>query len=244
MKKKYTLVFCLFIPVTQATAFAEETATKPWSDEAGLSYVKTGGNTDVATLAFKNLYKLKFADSNTFIWKLAALRAETDGVLTAERYLTDLRLEHAYSERTYSYANTGWMTDEFAGIDKRINVGTGGGYKFLIGPKHFLRNEAGLAVVNETYIDSTDSDYVDGRLFGEYIYAFTDRNKFTQSIEYLHDFNDSDNYRVNSVTALTAALNDSFSLKMSYVIKYDNVTVPSTLNDKDTIFSTAIVANF
>lgn len=223
---------------------AEDTDGKTWSDNAEVSFVSTSGNSSVETLAAKNLYTLKFAEHLTFLWKIEALRGKSAGVLTAERYLTDLRLEHAYSRRTYSYVNTGWMRDTFAGVDDRVNVGLGGGYKFLDGPQSFLKSEAGISVVEESYVDNTDRSYIEGRAFGEYVYAFTKKNKFTQSLEYLYDFDNTENYRYNTETAVTAALTDSLSLKVSYLIKYDNEPTPSTLDKKDTIFSTAIMASF
>ncbi len=223
---------------------AQETDNKSWSDSAELSYVSTAGNASVETLAAKNLYTLKFAEHLTLLWKLEALNGKSGGTLTAERYFTDLRLEHAYSQRAYSYINSGWMSDTFAGVDKHVDAGLGGGYKLLIGPKTFLKSEAGLSAVSETYTDNTDRRFTEGRVFGEYVYAFTKKNKFSQSIEYLYDFDNSGNYRYNSETAISANMTDNLSLKVSYLIKYDHEPIPATLDNKDTIFSTAIVASF
>jgi putative salt-induced outer membrane protein len=104
--------------------------------------------------------------------------------------------------------------------------------------------EISLNYVNEKYINDTDKEYLGGRAFAEYEYAFTDKNKFSQSVEYLHDFDDSNNYNVNSETALISALSDYLSLKTSYVVKYDNQPVPSTLKETDTILSVTLVVNF
>lgn len=104
--------------------------------------------------------------------------------------------------------------------------------------------EVGVNYVNEEYTDDTDKGYLEGRAYASYEYAFTEKNKFSQSVEYLHDFEDGDNYRVNSETALISALSDYLSLKASYVIKYDNQPVPSTLDETDTILSVTLVVNF
>ena len=42
---------------------------------------------------------------------------------------------------------------EFAGIDNRYYVDPVVGYKFLTGPKHFLKAEAGADYVKEEYVD-------------------------------------------------------------------------------------------
>lgn len=235
------LTLCVIPPL----ALADELQGKPWSDEAELSFVSTGGNSDVETLSAKNLYKLKFAESYTFIWKLEALNGKTDNILSAERYFADLRLEYAFSERAYSYINTGWLQDSFAGLDSRVNFSLGGGYRLLDGPDSFFKLEAGANNVKESYTtEAPDRRFTEGRLFGEYIYHFTEKNKFSQSLESLHDLSDSERYRLNSETALWAALNDRFSLKISYQIKYNHRPVLDTLDKSDTILSTAIVANF
>lgn len=136
------------------------------------------------------------------------------------------------------------MQDEFAGIDSRYYLGPGVGYKFLSGPKHFLAGEAGLNYAKEEYTDDTDKDYLEGRAFAKYEYAFTEKNRFSQSAEFLYDFEDSENYNVNSETAVISALSDYLSLKASYVIKYDNQPVPETLEETDTILAVTLVVNF
>lgn len=223
---------------------AQEGGKKPWSDNAEFSYVSTSGNASVETMAAKNLYTLKFAEHMTFLWKIEALQGKSEGTPTAERYFTDLRLEHAYSERGYTYISTGWMTDTFAGLDRHVRAGLGGGYKLLDGPESFLKSEAGVSGVRENYTDETERRFTEGRVFAQYAYAFAKKNQFSQSIEYLYDFDNSQNYRYNSETALTAGMTDRLSIKISYLVKYDHEPVPLTLDSKDTIFSTAIVATF
>ena len=232
----------LFVIFAMATGlYAEE---KRLSDEAELSFVDTGGNTDVKSLSFKNLLKYKFTEKLNGAWKVGALYGESDGETNAESYFTELRLDYLFTDRLYSFALAGWEKDEFAGINSRYYLGPGAGYKFLLGPKHFLSGEAGLNYVNEEYTDDTDRNYLGGRVFAQYEYAFTEKNKFSQSLEFLYDFDDSENYNVNSETAIISALSDYLSLKASYQIKYDNKPVPSTLEETDTILAITLVANF
>ena len=103
--------------------------------------------------------------------------------------------------------------------------------------------EAGLNYVKEEYTDNTDKEYLGGRAFVRYEYAFTEKNKFSQSLEFLYDFDDGENYNVNSETALISALNDYLSLKASYLVKYNSQPVPETLKEIDTILGIAIVVN-
>ena len=241
MRSKRFLI-SLFIVFAMVTGVCAQ--EKKWSDQAELSFVDTGGNTDVTSLSAKNLLKYNFNDELQTAWKLGALYGQSDGEKNAESYFSDLRLDYLFAQHLYSFVNAGWSKNKFAGFDSRYYVGPGAGYKFLVGPKHFLLAEVSLNYVNETYIDDTDKDYLRGRAFTEYEYAFTDKNKFSQSVEYLYDFDDRNNYNVNSETALISALNNYLSLKTSYVVNYDNQPVPSTLKETDTILSVTLVVNF
>jgi putative salt-induced outer membrane protein len=235
-------LIALFVVFAMATGVCAQ--EKKWSDQAELSFVDTGGNTEVTSLSAKNVLQYKFSEKVQAEWKLGALYGETDGEKTAESYFSDLRLDYLFTERFYSFVLGGWSQDEFAGIDSRYYAGPGLGYKFLKGPKHILLGEVGANYVNEEYTDDTDEGYTEGRAYASYEYAFTEKNRFSQSVEYLHDFEDGDNYTVNSETALISALSDYLSLKTSYVIKYDNQPIPSTLEEKDTILSVTLVVNF
>ena len=232
----------LFVFLAMATAVCAQ--EKRWSDQAELSFVDTGGNTEVTSLSAKNLLRYEFSEKFQAAWKLAALYGKTEGEKTAESYSSELRLDYLCTDRLYSFAAAGWSQDEFAGIDSRYYVGPGVGYKFLIGPKHFLLGEVGANYVNEEYTDDTDEGYIEGRAYASYEYALTEKNKFSQSVEYLYNFEDGKNYRVNSETAVISALSDYLSLKASYVIKHDNQPAPSTLEETDTILSVTLVVNF
>jgi putative salt-induced outer membrane protein len=217
--KPFRLLFMIGILVggTLAVAQAEEPR---WHDEAELTYVDTSGNTDVTTLYGKS-----------------------EGVKNAESYFTEIRLDHSYTERLYSFGYGGWQKDKFAGIDARYTMGAGGGYKFFAGPKHFLLGEAGLTYTREEYTDNTDNDFPGGRLYGKYEYRFTEKNKFTQSLEWLLDFSEFDNWNLNSETALLSALNSWLSLKASYLIKYDNDPIAG-VEKTDRMLGMALVMNF
>ncbi len=241
MGRIISLTMLLSIFVMIPGVFAEE---KKWSNQAELSYVDTGGNTEVTSLSAKNLLKYKFTEKLQGSWKLGALFGKSDGEKNAESYFTDPRLDYLVTDRVYLAAIAGWLQDKFAGIDSRYYLGPSMGYKFLIGPKHFLGSEAGLNYVNEEYTNGTEKDYLGGRAFGKYVYSFTETNKLSQSLEFLIDFDDSDNYNVNSETALVSALSSSLSLKTSYVIKHDNQPIPSSLDKTDTVLSLTLLINF
>ena len=249
-------ILCTLIIVLAISAQAEETKPKKkWTDEAELSFVNTSGNSETSTFAGKNLLKIKFTDKLEGEWDIAALKSQsTDKTtdrneLTAERYSTNLKLSYSFTERFYSGLATGWSRDEFAGLQNKYYAGAFVGYKFLTGPKHLLKGELGLNYADEDYTTKKelknfkDKDFVEGRAFGLYEYALTEKTKFAQSVEYLGDFDDPNNYKINSLSALTVAISDIFSIKPSYEIRYVN-KVPVDINTTDRIWTVALVANF
>lgn len=218
-------------------------AAEKWSDEAEVSVVSTNGNSKVTTLAAKNLLKVPLSEKISGSWKLQGLYGKNNGVKNAEAYMTELRGDYAQTSRLYYFASAGWFQDKFSNIDSRYVYGLGSGYKLIDGPKHFLLGEAGLTYTMEEDTAGIDSEYLGGRLFAQYAYHINEANKFTQSVEYLPDFEDSKNWMLNSETALVAALNSNFSMKTAYLLKYDNQ--PGTgVTKTDTILSVALVANF
>jgi putative salt-induced outer membrane protein len=217
---------------------------KKWKDEAELSLIDTNGNTEVLNLSATNILQYAFDENLKGTWKLSALYGESDGARNAESYSTEVRLDYLFTDQLYTAGIAGWLKDEFAGIEAKYYIGPAVGYRLFTGPRHFLLGEVGLNYVTEKYIDNTDEQFIEGRAFVKYEYAFTEKNKFSQSLEFLYNAYDSDDYKVNSETALISALNNYLSLKASYEIKYANKPTPQTLDDTDTVFSLALVVNF
>ena len=243
--KLINLIAVLLISIGLVTnTYGEDEKKKKWSDEAELSFVQTDGNTNVTTFAFGNTLKYQFSEKLDALWTLRALYGETDGQRNAENYRTELRGNYLINQRIYSYGQIGWFKDVFAGFDQGYSGGAGVGYKFLEGPKHFLNGEAGLNYTKEEYVDGTEDDFPEARAFGKYEYAFNERNRFSQILEFLDDLTDSNKYKFLSETAVIAQLSNSLSLKVSYEIRYNSKPVSSDLEKSDTLLSAAIVANF
>jgi putative salt-induced outer membrane protein len=238
--RKHLLVLLIFL-VLGSDAFALE---KKWSDAGEISFVDTGGNSNLTTLSAKNLVKYRFSEKVEGSWKIGALYGTSDNVTNSENYMTELRADYLFTNQLYAALIAGWLKNTFAGIDARYYVGPSVGYKFLTGPRHSLKSEASLNYTREEYTDNTHGEYLSGKVFALYEYSFSDKNKFSQSVEYIYDFSNAANYNMNSVTAIISALSDNLSLKSSYEVKYDNEPVPSTLDKTDTILGLTLLINY
>lgn len=223
-------------------AYGEE--NKKWSETAELSYVDTRGNTRLKTLSAQNIFKYKFIDQLDAEWKVNAVYGESNGKRSAEKYLSEFRINYNYTKRFYGTFISRWYKDTFAGIDSEHMIGPAAGYKIFDGSKHFLLSEIGINYVRKEYTINKMEEYASGRSFTKYEYFFNDKNSFLQAIEYLHNFEDKNDYYVTSETAIKSVLNSYLSLKVSYLAKYRHRPIPSNLDNTDEILTVALILSF
>jgi putative salt-induced outer membrane protein len=233
----------MLIGGSQALA-QEGQASKRLRNQAEFAAVATSGNSDMRTLSFKNRLEYDFSDRVMGTWDLSALYGRQDGQKNAERYTTDLRADYSLDGPVYLFVMGGWLQDEFAGFNNRYYIGPGVGRSFMDGPYHYLKGEVGLNWAREEYVGADSEDFLEGRGFGLYEYAFSDRSRFLQSLEYLQDFNDTDNFKIISHTAVTAALTRLIAIRIGYEIRYQNRPITSDIKETDTILSASLVFNY
>ena len=95
--KHFFFAAALAVPFFLFTAVATAEETKKLKDEAELSYVETGGNTELTSFSAKNLLTWQASDDITLEWLLAALYGESNDDKVAERYATDLKLQYSFT---------------------------------------------------------------------------------------------------------------------------------------------------
>jgi putative salt-induced outer membrane protein YdiY len=110
-------------------------------------------------------------------------------------------------------------------------------------PKDTLSTEIGPGYVNEERIDAPRNEFVSGRAYAKYVHTLSKTASFSQDCEYLHHFSDSDDYRLNTETAIIASLTEHLSLKASYVWHRVGLPPPNTGKD-DTLTSVALIVNY
>lgn len=218
--------------------------SKSFRNQTELAAVSTTGNSDLRTLTFNNRLEYDFSARFMGSWDLAALYGKQDGETNAERYSTDLRLDYDLAGPPYLFVMGGWLRDEFAGFDNRYYIGPGIGRSFLDGPRHYIKAEVGLNWAREDYVAADTEDFLEGRGFGQYEYVFSERNKFLQSVEYLQDFEDTDNFKIFTQTAVTSALTQVLSIRVGYAVRYQNRPIADDIKKTDTLFSVSLVVTY
>jgi len=221
-----------------------EAAPEPlWANTLGLSYLSTSGNTDTQTFGLDFTVERKPSP-----WGLSIVgsfnRADQDGEVTAERYFVSAQAKRALSERWEVFGGVSGEKDEFAGFDLRMVVDAGVTYHALLGPTHFLSFDAGLAWTDEDRIEpEEDVSYLGGILGLSYEWKFSESASLTERLVFYPNFDDTSDWRFNSVTAVTASLTKVLALQASYEIRYRNQPIGDN-DDTDTATKISVVANF
>lgn len=235
----FLILWMVFVP-----AYAEPASNpqKPWSDSAELSLVSTNGNSKSTTSSGKNTFSYKW--SRTTLELIAGgLGAKSEGRVTAEEYFASEKVEFALSERDYAFEKVRWDKNRFAGIDHRYDLGGGYGRKLLATDQDKLVAEVGGGYVSEERTTGPRNDFASGRVYSKYEHIFTPTATISQDAEYLHNFDDSEDFRANTETALISALSINFSLKVGF--KWKHVGKPPVgFGRNDTVTSVALIATY
>ena len=212
-------------PAMAQEAGTEEAPPEPnWTNELGLSYVGTTGNTDTSSLGFD--YKGNRKPTPWGLDLLAMLtRAEDGGVVTAEQYFAGVRGLRQLSDRWSLFAGLSWARDPFSGFDNRYIAEAGAEFLAVKTEKHTLSFDAGLTWTSEDQIYFDDIareeftetvDWFGGVAGLKWDWAFSKSASLSQRLLYYPNFDDTADWRLASDTAVTASLTKLLALQFSY----------------------------
>lgn len=226
----------------QAPLRAEDAPAKKWKDKAELSVVSTNGNSKATSTSAKNIFNYQWTQTMLEV-TAGALGTESEGRVTAEQYDAGEKATWNFSKLNYLYERFGWDKNRFAGIRNRYDLSGGLGRELLNFPKDKLIAELGAGYINEERTDSPRNDFASGRGFAKYDRVITETASFSQDFEYLANFEDNEDYRLKTETALVASISTHVSLKASYVWKRLNKPARGFGKD-DTLTAVALIVNY
>lgn len=239
---KYSLMMAAVIILGATVGKAQDKPAKPWKNVTEASLVSANGNTKSTTYSAKNTYN---RDWKKMALELigSALGSENQGTTVAEQYLASEKLSYKLSDRNYVFEKFAWNKDRFAGIKNRYDSSLGLGREVLKNNRDEIIAELGGGYVNEERTTGPQNDFASGRAYSKYTHIFTPTATFSQDVEYLHNFEDADDFRVNTETALISALSAHFSLKVGYKWKHVGQPPPG-FGRNDTITSVSLLATY
>lgn len=233
-------VISVLAGVSTLSAQDVEKKEKPVKATGDISFVKTGGNTDVLSLGISDKLEWKTSPRFTLKQQFGWIYGQTDNEESANALLAGVRAEYSLSKRLSLFVGFNYDYNLFAGVKRRFEEYAGFGFRAIDKPRDILRFDAGLSRFQEwaRYADTSNS-FTAGRLVGDYKHLFAEKAYFQQIVEYLPNFKTSEDYRLNTETALVAPLGGGVAIKVGYVVRYRGLP-PEGVKKTDTVFRTGI----
>ena len=144
---------------------------------------------------------------------------------TVENAKAFANVKKTLSPMMFAYLDGSVLYDDVALIDYRATLGPGLGFYLLKNDKRQLSLEAGPSYVWEK-VDGASNDYLALRFAERYSCQATKTAKLVQSLEYVPEAEDFDNYLLAGEIGVEAALNDHLSLRVVLQDKYDSTPAP------------------
>ena len=233
----FSLILLFTLTAVPQTALAQEdtaasgevTEEPSWASELGLSYLATSGNSDSETLGI-DFEMTRRPMPWGLEFTVQSNRVEQDGEKTTERYFAGVRGTRSVAERWETFVGLSGEQDEFAGLDLRAVFEVGAVYKALLGPRHKLDLDFALTWTDEDRLaPEVDDSWIGALLGADYELAISDHATFGQTLKYYPNFDNSSDWRLETVSSLTAALNNRLALRLSQEFRYRNE--PIGVND-------------
>lgn len=206
----------------------------PW--DAGIEFGLNGseGNNNVLSLRAGGYVKRK-----TRNWKLNTSlqynKNQTNGVETQNNGKLDFRLDRILDESPWSlFFLENLIYDEFQAFDIQLSLNTGIGYQLIETEKIDLLGRVGIGAMRE--FGNVDPSWEPQSLLGlEYSHQITKLQKLTATVEYLPEWQDYRDYRVNTDLGWQIDLDQpkNVSLKFSLVDRYDSTPDGKVPNNVD-----------
>jgi putative salt-induced outer membrane protein len=163
---------------------------------------------------------------------------------TVENYQARLRYDYFFANSVSGFFSVSARRDRFQGLDLRLNIDPGLAYYFIDEKSHRFWVELGYDLqydvrnrgfINDAQAEATPPGGLDlpktetrhnVRAFVGYDNQLSDAVKFGTGLEYLQNVTEAKNARLNYDAALTAQLNQDFSIATTFAFKYDNNPLP------------------
>lgn len=240
---KLFLLFSLLF--TTSVGFGTE---KPLSfnHESELSIITTGGNSDLQTYNGKvknilNHRKNKYELSGHYTY------GTSEGIESARNWSALFRYDRFLRENELSlFAAEKVEGNKFQGLESRYNTDLGVSYRFFQTERSTLLSEVGYRYTYErsTDPDQSNENFQKGRVYLEYHHKLREGVTLRKWVEYIPNFTESKDYQLSFSPSLRVAINNLFSLAVSYRGDFDNEPTVAGKRRYDYTYTTSLIASF
>ena len=203
-----------------------------------LGFVNTAGNTELTTINAGERVEwkdpeLKLAQSFEMVY------GRSDGETTSSVWRATARADVVLTEAVAAYGAFGFERNRLAGLARRFDEGAGLAVGLVRTVRNQLDLEGGVSLVQERSVAGTGDDFLSARGAAKYVHQFSTLTYFRQTMEATTNLEATEDFRINSESAVVAPLSRSLALKVSYVVRFDNVPEPG-FRTTDRVLTTAL----
>lgn len=248
--RSFGLIFGCLVAAGAAAAQVPDSikpATAPVPDSVKLTFgsglVTTGGNTSVTTFNFGNSFSYIHRPW-VFSEAAAAIYGSSHDTVNNDQYHLLLRVDLGLHDGISAYLYGSFDRDRFAGLASRYQEAAGLAWKAIEQPADLLTLEAGIGENQQTDVGSgSTASFTAARAAATYKHMLNKTAYAQEAAEVLPDLQHSKNLRINSATDLVAPISAVISLKVGYVIRFDNLPPPG-FKKTDRILTTGVQITF
>lgn len=228
MNRTLSILVCIcggtsVVVAQQSTTTNKPPASPPWDASAAVGLTLTRGNSKTLLFTGNVLANKKWDElRNELNLGVDGVYGENNSVKNAESLHGFGQFNRLFTERLFGYLRLEGLHDAIAHVDYRLTVSPGGGYYLLKETNTTLRVELGPGYIYEKDHDGTTRSYISLRVGERFEHKFNDHAKLWQSLEYLPQVDDFNNYIVNAEVGVESAMTKKLSLQAYVQDSYHN----------------------
>jgi putative salt-induced outer membrane protein YdiY len=224
----------------QTPAAAPKEPPPLWDVQVGASFVGTSGNTDTSSTGADFS-----AHRRGLVWQIestaSAVRAATQDVKTAERYLGQLQGSRKLTRIIGLTAGEKLERDRFSGIDFRSILNGGLSWALVHSTDWTLDGLTAIGWLHESQTAGLTRNAAVGVLQLLSRIPFGTAGDTTQRFTFYPDFSMSSAYRSEAEITAQAAMNARLALKIGYLFRYSNAPVPTFKKTDNTTTASVVL---
>lgn len=209
---------------------------------ADIGYVAVTGNTRVST--FNVGEKLTQGRGRLALEQSVALVFSKQADSVISNYLrANVRGDFKIDKLLALFTGVTFDRNTFAGIERRFEEQLGLSAQLLRTTSDTVRIEGGGTFTQQIGTDGLQENFPSARGALRWRHGFTAAAYFTQTVEYIPNLKQTEDWRANTESGIVAPLSARIGLKIAYVIRYDNLP-QAGFSEVDRLFTSGLQITF
>ena len=248
MKKYSTSLLLMAFTFLGVSLTPSLVSAQEWKGQGEVGLVKSSGNTDSENFNVG----LEFS-KKTEVWRheigAKYFKSSSNGIDSADSFSADYIAKRALNERSFLFAELGYLDDSFDGFTEQSSASIGYGYKVF--DTEPMAWEVGVGVGyrdTNQLIKLDDGSELEGKDVSgaTFVLHSAYRNQITANTAFIDKFKaeiGSDNSFFENEAALMVSMSEKFALKAGLLIRHNTDPAPGA-DDTDTLSSMNLIYHF